>query len=344
MQKFGTSDKTNFVESLHALVLQIAIREQRDVDWDFIVGSFAKYSRTVNHSFKSMDLVKKSSPDWQRSAVKTANALRRRFPANSIVHRDSSIEAALRKKFMQLNAKERKFNQWDKYQPADIYVTNAQFRPVLHDKKSLSALNTYLREQAEKKTFVGISLKKIIGQPRVEEVNYGRNQAQIVHGGFQYSAPSKTPDSTKIVWMKAREGMKTHTFEMRTNAPWGSWSVQLDGGSHYGGKAGIKAVNEVLTNNGAQPLPDAVTVRNSLNTNPKPITDETIRLLQKHSSFSRTQVDSTDPTWVYSKYLGLKLADNISKVPKAKQDQITKELVLYAGSRSEDSAPHLKVY
>mgnify|MGYP000436333158 CR=1 FL=1 len=270
MQKFGTSDKTNFVESLHALVLQIAVRERRDVDWDFITGSFAKYSRTVNHNFKSMDLVKKSSPDWQKSAIETANALWRRFPANSVVHRDSGIEKALRSKFTQLNAKEKQFNQWDKYQPADIYITANTFRPSLYDKKSFAQLNEYLREQADKGNFVGISLKKVARSPRVDEVNFGKKEQRITLDDFNFSARSSDPLSTKIVWMKAKEGMKKHSFEIRTNAPWGSWSVQLDGGSHYGGKAGINAVNDILTANGAQAIPQAAQVRTKLQSSPKP--------------------------------------------------------------------------
>lgn len=326
-EKFGTPDKTRFVESAHALFLQIAVGERRDVVPDDLYNHGEKYAQKVQINVDTTDIISKITPDWIQSACTTANVLRPYASNNSVIHRDSHLEAAFRGKFQVLNREQRVFGGFDKFQPADIYIVNPDCDLSFSAYKSFDAFNEYLLEQFNNGNFRPVSLKKVKNEAVIHELNTTPDREQFHLLRHELSSKSGTVMSTKSNYLYAGSDQCVHRCTMRT-AGKREWAFELKGKETQLGKVGKNVAFGIAQRHGLT-LDESQSI------------EHLVSCLATESDGQYTQAPSAD--WHRSKHTGLVFLKALHDATPEQQTAALTEIVSYAGSQSEFSAPYLRV-
>ena len=172
-------------------------------------------------------------PNWQQSFLTSSNTL---FEYNQEMnyehHRDSDFIKSLYSSYKQT---ELNFHS-DKWNPSDIWfvkdhVVNQVFS------SSIDELNIQIKDMFDKKELIGVSLKKLGKEPKLEIKNYDINKKKTyTYEGYQTTIKSK---DIKLLYNGGKICFRT--FNFGTN-----WAGEILGKTASHGKIGSGAMNSIL--------------------------------------------------------------------------------------------------
>jgi len=321
------------------------------------------------------------NPDWMQSSIRTANALyadmRYRNTSFHWYHGNDFVQA-INDHWKVVNDREEKpFADVNKWTPADIWLCDCSISsPVTTFEEYFAGWNSLLMELVTQKKLIGVSLKKVTANTaRLERTNMGeaRPRKSFVSCGANSMFGS-------IDTYFDGQGFK---MQMRdTSGKGNTWQGEIVGGSAFGagakgGRVGGGVLDKILESvygegNGCFRNHDVDSAKraahgSTLDQSIYNLADRNKGVvvmgdrgnLYKHRNTSRTReteeltmdrVQSADNKttakkhqWKFSKFLGLEVVDIVMSGTSVQRNDVSSRLYQYAASRTDKSAPFLKV-
>lgn len=321
------------------------------------------------------------NPEWMQSSIRTVNALyadtRYRNSKFHWYHGNKFVKA-INDHWKDVNIREgRPFADVNKWTPADIWLCDCSISsPVTTFEEYFAGWNDLLMELVTQKKLIGVSLKKVTANTaRLERTNMGEERPRK---NF-ISCGANTLYGSIDTYFDG-QGFK---MQMRdTSGSGDTWQGEIVGGSAFGagakgGKVGGGILNRILETvygegKGCFRNHDVDSAKTAAHGNSldQKIYDLASRNrgvvlmsergnLYKHRNISKVRtteeldmerVESADgrdrmhkQQWKFSKFLGLEVVDIIMSGTSAERNDVSSRLYQYAASRSDKSAPFLKV-
>lgn len=377
------AELTEFTESGQCYVCSVVYNIlQRPIVWeDLTYENLKEGAKYVDTGKTSLDqIIEKSPPEWVQSYVKTANIMYANYqmkPGKKVqFHRDSRFMNKIYeyKSLTQKKDKESETPQApgtfanDKWNPGDIWMTTLDSVPELPTDSWMS-LNSEIYRLAQERVMLGVSLKKIIRTPKIDEYNSPKNSKQRYNfQNFRLSAAARgkgTPFFDSIDMYMTISGQEV---QFRATSGSASWQGEIKGATAAGGKIGGGNVNfflkkytgRELFNKSESEITNYAKTTNetfwkdfytlytrwfnhnklnpSLGDNPVP-----------YDSFKQLATDKTkDPSggqaYLFSKYMNMKFLDIFLSAGDTAQQNIVSDLFLYGASSTDQSSFFIKVY
>jgi hypothetical protein len=277
-----------------------------------------------------------------------------------------------------VNTREDKpFADVNKWTPADIWLCDCSVSsPVTTFEEYFAGWNNLLMELVTQKKLIGVSLKKVTSNTaRLERTNMGEKKPRksfISCGSNSLYGSIDTYFDGQGFKMQMRD----------TSGSGDTWQGEIVGGSAFGagakgGRVGGGVLNRILEavygeGNGCYRNYDINGVKtaahgNSLDQRIYDLVDKNRGVvlmgergnLYKHRNISKVReieeldmerirsADNKTPAkrhqWKFSKFLGLEVVDIVMSGTSAERNDVSSRLYQYAASRSDKSAPFLKV-
>ena len=321
------------------------------------------------------------NPDWMQSSIRTANALyadtRYRNTSFHWYH-DNDFVKKINAHWKDVNTREGKpFADVNKWTPADIWLCDCSVSsPVTTFEEYFAGWNNLLMELVTQKKLIGVSLKKVTSNTaRLERTNMGEKKPRksfISCGSNSLYGSIDTYFDGQGFKMQMRD----------TSGSGDTWQGEIVGGSAFGagakgGRVGGGVLNRILEavygeGNGCYRNYNIDGVKtaahgNSLDQRIYDLVDKNRGVvlmgergnLYKHRNISKVReteeldmerirsADNKTPAkrhqWKFSKFLGLEVVDIVMSGTSAERNDVSSRLYQYAASRSDKSAPFLKV-
>ena len=352
-------------------------------DYRCTLADFQSVARHVEtkESMEDIHQYLMDNPDWMQSSIRTANALyadvRYRNTSFHWYHGNDFVKA-INAHFKDVNDREdRPFADINKWTPADIWLCDCAISsPLTTFEEYFAGWNNLLMELVNQKKLIGVSLKKVTANSaRIERTNMGEERPRknfISCGSNSLYGSMDTYFDGSGFNMQMRD----------TSGKGNTWQGEILGGSAFGagakgGKVGGGILNRILESvygegNGCFRNHDVDSAKRAAHgsTLDQSIYDLADRNkgvvvmgdrgnLYKHRNTSRTRVteeltmervqsaDNKDRMhkhqWKFSKFLGLEVVDIVMSGTSQERNDVSSRLYQYAASRSDKSAPFLKV-
>ena len=302
--------------------------------------------------------------EWKEGSWKGANEIFEKVGGTGwrFVRGDSIIDdGAIKKAFGRVKG-QTNLSSEDKWNPADIWMVKeseiAAIKKHLDGENTIDCLNNALLQMFNDETLIGISLKKIEGNARMDIKNNQPAAVRKANETARFVKYDLTFTSSMDVYLYYGPGT-FEKFQARNfgGSSKGDWKLELKGKSAAQGKIQGAVVIEILKNAGftnisqfkiptwAESDPNARSAAD--------ITTEIYNLLKKHDAknFDKTkkaetnnkaQIATQDKSWRYSKLAGLRFLDWLKHTCSDK-DMAMKEIYLYASSQSDKSSVYYKL-
>lgn len=305
---------------------------------------------------------------WIRVFKNTARVLIKQFKQREglTFHRASEDINQIFSAFKQVNSVFRKFDNINKWSPADIYIFGPNYKESiekLSEAQNFTELNSLMKDFFLQGTIVGVSLKKT-NSPKINTYNLGN---LVVEKLFYRYVGSKIITSENIFKSKScylygqqKGKKKIYTIELRNDRDAiGHWMGELVGVVAMDGKIGGTLINKrvlrkyvlpsllIPVNSYAQILkksvPEAIKQFLSLceKMNVNITLDDMIQFIRTYPPTNRSY-PSGFVYWLYSKYLGMYFIYILEKVSSQTKDSIITDLINYSRAITPDSIPFLK--
>ena len=285
-------------------------------------------------------------PDvWISSCVLGANKLWDTFGGkeNFVFHRGSKTVDAIENNFKRIKKLEGVRMDLNKWSPADIYIVSDKFDiTCLNEEKTILGLNQCMQERIENNTLIGVSLKKIIGNAKIDLKNVFKDMKTTKeYEGYTYS------DTSMDAYLNISGGTKIQFRSFGGPSSLTGWQGEVKGAQANQGKISLGPVNMILKNHGISPIPTNAAQRVKGREKQK-VYEEIIEGYKKYSNAGKEKVIDTvmkaPDSWLYSKLQATQLIDRIEGIRvKSKKDQLIEDLYLYASSQSKYSAAYYKL-
>lgn len=270
------------------------------------------------------------NPTWQQSFLTSSNLLSQYVGEMEYEnHRDSlfvnSVYEAYRENQLEYQA--------DKWNPADIWLVKDSALSTVFS-SSLDELNIQLEDMFDRKELIGISLKKLGKEPKIEVKNKDKTQRkQYKYLGYKTSTKSK---DIKLLYDGGQICFRT--FNYGTN-----WAGEILGKTANHGKIGFGAINSILKKHGLE-LPQAKILKGYIEDNKYPtnILVDDLFFLYLGEDFN-IFIQDKNIDWKVSKLFGLLLLGNIESQTEQIRNKILSEFLNYASSELEESSVFLKL-
>ena len=302
--------------------------------------------------------------EWKEGSVKGANEIfekvgagKYKFVRGDRLLDDGSIKKAFGRVKGQTN-----LSSEDKWNPADIWMVEESeveaIKKHLDGENTIDCLNNALLQLFNEQKLMGISLKKIEGNPKMDIKNNQSAAIRKANEKAKFVKYDLTFLSSMDVYLYYGPG-QFEKFQARNfgGSSKGDWKLELKGKSAAQGKIQGAVVIELLKNAGfknisqfniptwAESDPNASKSEN--------ITTEIYNLLKKHNADkfdqskkaeanNKAQISLQDKSWRYSKLAGLRFLDWLKHTCSDK-DMAMKEIYLYASSQSDKSSVYYKL-
>lgn len=322
-------------------------------------------SRIIKNIFSKLD------EEWFTSLCLTANKLHKMFGTvksskKYTFHRGSNFVTKFEKEYKRWNKESGNyFSNLNKYTPADIWMTSDRFKNFRWDefyKKGLQCAgngcfgeaNKFMLEKYNSKDIIGISLKKTSSAPVSFYNMPGMSKYIFKYTGYTLN----TGDffSSKDVYINYNKGrIQFRSFSSRAT----SWQGEIKGSEANLGKIGGGVITKVVHATFPRKDKDIYAISESsviadYVEKPKKLSKEFLidfyhyySSLVKGRKLSESEISSElkkkEPTWIYSKYLGMELLQLFEDLSTREKDQLITNILLYAMSASPDSAPFIKI-
>lgn len=359
------SEKTDLVESAQCLFCSLVFNvynKQIKTDHLILPSDIEKAMAYVDTSVKVNKTVFDLPDDWIDSSIVVANKLFQKYGSVATkytFHHQSSTVKKIEQAFKKVNQKERAFGNINKWSPADIYMAASMVNLTqLLKEKTLKGLNGELLTHFNKKTFIGVSLKKVGSSATLKSVNVNKSKgatgASIGRKKLIIRSPGGSIyDSmdTYVQWGNSPiEKIQFRTFATDA-AGLSSWQGELKGEIANHGKIGSKALSYIVKTHLGKELPKPSLVAQRVKDADDSLCEEIYNMTKfLIGSQNLPSLDmhmklcyENEPKWRYSKYQGLKIASILKRANRNDADQAIADFYYYAGSATTVSAPHLKI-
>ena len=231
----------------------------------------------------------------------------------------------------------------NKWSPADIYLISKNFKiSSITNQNTILGLNAAMKRELLEKRLIGVSLKKIEGSGRLQEMNLDKKQISITYEGYTLSSDSMDG------YLNLNVDGKNIKIQFRSfgGESLTGWQGEIKGASANQGKISLGPLNMILENNGVQSVSTdaaAKARRNDKNV-ARTISEEMVSLGSwEKSSKNEKLVQGESDKWRYSKMQVIELIEILESQTKKKRNNIASDIYLYASSQSEYSAPYMKL-
>ena len=357
----GGSVDTRIMESAHCYACAIAYYiKQGPINEDDLLGAtnseqFAQAQQYVDVDAK-LDEIEEffdRKPQWYASIVKAINKIYELFPNKDYTfHRNSKQVEMLYnawKSSLERDEKSIEYSKMkdDKWNPADIWL----FSPNASNNDwsgNLEVLNGQIADLYEDGDLIGVSLKMIKKKDNPEVKTF--NDPNIEKENYEYEGHKSSPGSANSE-IKFTGGIAIARMFSKTK----SFNIEIKGKGAAGGKAGMEAINTILTRNGLEILPDnkeveeALTGEVSEDSPLKPYYDKLYYLYDrfiKNISMDKfaEQYQHETPAWRVGKFYSLTLIEILEDNKPNPSNEIVNDIMRYAYSSTKDSSKFLKIY
>ena len=251
----------------------------------------------------------------------------------------------------------------DKWNPADIWMAKKSevnaIKKHLDGENTIDCLNNALLQLFNDKKLIGISLKKIEGNAKMDVKNNQPASVRKANEKAKFEKYDLTFLSSMDVYLYYGPGT-FDKFQARNfgGSSKGDWKLELKGKSAAQGKIQGAVVIELLKNAGFKnisqfKIPTWAESTPGSNAAQKNITNEIYDLLKKHNADkfdkspkaeanNKAEIALQDKSWRYSKLAGLRFLDWLKHTCSDK-DMAMKEIYLYASSQSDKSSVYYKL-
>lgn len=301
--------------------------------------------------------------EWKEGSVKGANEIFKKvggsgymFVRGDRLLDDGSIKKAFGRVKGQTN-----LSSEDKWNPADIWMVKeseiSKIKKHLDGENTIDCLNNALLQRFNDKSLIGISLKKIEGDPKMDIKNNQPASVRKANEKAKFEKYDLTFTSSMDVYLYYGPGT-FEKFQARNfgGSSKGDWKLELKGKSAAQGKIQGTVLIELLKNAGFTNI-SQFKIPTWAESDPKAnkaedITTEIYNLLKDYSatkfdkskkaeSNNKAQIALQDKSWRYSKLAGLRFLDWLTKCKDP--NMAMKEIYLYASSQSDKSSVYYKL-
>ena len=288
---------------------------------------------------------------WIESSILVATAMKKLLKGtNYTFHRGSPFVDSIESKFNELNSKQKPkpFSNINKWSPADIYAVKGGFNIDLNQYSNLGEFTNELKELYDKKTLVGISLKKSKGNITVVENNTkGFIRRPVIYKG--YDKPRDFFNSKDMYMYLGTNKMQLRTFSRHV----GGWQGEIKGKSAAAGKIGGGVLESIMTKNSTLTKFKYNNVElKALALKPTPIFLNELYELHlscggkesKNSFIKKAKANKigkvSGADWRFSKFRSMFYVAQLES-NKNMANKVCDNIAAYAMSESNDSAPHV---
>ena len=301
--------------------------------------------------------------EWKEGSVKGANKIFEKvggsgymFVRGDRLLDDGSIKDAFKRVKDQTN-----LSSEDKWNPADIWMVKkseiSSIKKHLDGENTIDCLNNALLERFNDGSLIGISLKKIEGNAKMDAKNNQPASVRKANESAKFEKYDLTFLSSMDVYLYYGPGT-FEKFQARNfgGSTKGDWKLELKGKSAAQGKIQGTVLIELLKNAGFANISQfkiPTWAESDPNANKAgDITTEIYNLLKDYSATkfdkspkaaanNKAQIATQDKSWRYSKLAGLRFLDWLKKCKDP--DMAMKEMYLYASSQSDKSSVYYKL-
>jgi hypothetical protein len=302
--------------------------------------------------------------EWKEGSVKGANEIFEKVGGSGyiFVRGDRLLDdGAIKKAFGRVKG-QTNLSSEDKWNPADIWMVKKSevnaIKKHLDGENTIDCLNNALLERFNDGSLIGISLKKIEGNAKMDAKNNQPASVRKANDKAKFVKYDLTFLSSMDVYLYYGPGT-FEKFQARNfgGSSKGDWKLELKGKSAAQGKIQGTVLIELLRNAGftnisqfkiptwAESDPNASKAQD--------ITTEIYNLLKDYSATkfdkspkaeanNKSQIATQDKSWRYSKLAGLRFLDWLNRTCSDK-NMAMKEMYLYASSQSDKSSVYYKL-
>lgn len=306
-------------------------------------NSLRLYSSYVQANISVDETIELLPGTWVHSCLTTAEVMHSLYGDRTyIFHRGSAFSNQINNTFLTLNRKERLFSNINKWSPADIWLVEKDL-DVVFEFENFTEFNTFLLDKAKSKQLFGVSLK-MSKDPKVAEINFVKSEPtrQFMHvtaGGDKYF-------NTKAVHIYFDDNGKTGDIQFR-NFPT-TWQGEIKGRlANHGKISGVRVV-QIINSISKIKMESPSDIEQQLGKKKfwkkfYMYYSEVNETVLDFDTF-RSSLNDKDMHWIVSKYLGTQLVYILQQLKTKKKHTVVSNILSYAKSQSEYSAPHIKVH
>ena len=343
---------TKLAESSQALYAALAfnVLKRKITIKDVNKENFQKAAGTAITDEDFNKMVNDLPDDWINSSIAGANALYQLYGSKGkfTFHRGSQQVNIIESTFTSINRQEKAFGNLNKWSPADIYmISNNNAVRDISEERTLKGLNSMMFEKIQNHEVIGVSLKKITGgSGRITKKNFPTDKKSTT-ASFKGTTTQFDSMDGYIRWGDST----TEKIQFRSfggEASLTGWQGEIKGASANQGKVSLGPINYILKRHGLQQLPDSKQSAALAKANTESHAKEIASMMKSYGLISDVQgtaqtIRSKSDKYRYSKYLVLKLLLTMNSAGNDKQDEVVKDLYLYASSQASFSAPYIKL-
>lgn len=284
---------------------------------------------------------------YKKSCIICAEALYKKFGSKHFTFvRGDKFVKRLEKKFTELNKVDKKFSNLNKWSPADIYMVSAVGKSIdFSSATNFIDLNNILIKAFDNKDIIGVSLKLVKNNVKIENVNIGEKKDSDINF-IDYTTGTRGFFNTKDIYLSFSQGGK---IQFRTFSAF-SYQGEIKGKNANHGKISYGPINSILKSLKMPQLTDNKKVKSLLNENDETLLKHFYSLYSQYASDSikvslaefREILITKELDWKYAKYISCQLIDIIKS--NHIENTFISACVQYASSSSDLSAPFIKVY
>ena len=344
-QSGGGAALTKLTESAQCVYAAIAAKRGGNITSDDITKqNIAAASSKFDVDEKIDNIINSLPEDWHASCIKGANELYTEFGGNFKYERGSKNVKAIDKAFKDMKRVEGVRMDINKWSPADMYLISSAFNPkCLLEENSFRGLNQCMQERIQKKICIGVSLKKMVGNAKIVDVNIDPSQKEP-DGFSRFVFSDKSMDG----YIECSSGAKIQ-FRAFAGAKLTGWQGEVSGKSAKHGKISLGPLNLLIKNHlgGVKMVPTGAA--RLVATNRAQVEKDIFCGFHRYNPGANDQkvwktIREAEPVWLYSKWQVVKLFDTLKSISSAKKrDQLVEDILLYAQSQSSLSAPYYKM-
>jgi len=200
-----------------------------------------------------------------------------------------------------------------------------------------------MQERIQKKVCIGVSLKKMVGNAKIVDVNIDRSQKDP-DGFARFEFSPKSMDG----YIHCKSGAKIQ-FRGFAGAKLTGWQGEVSGKSAKHGKISLGPINLLIKNHVGGQCQIPTGAARTVATKREMVEKEIFCGFHKYNPGANDKqvwdtIRGAEPVWLYSKWQVVKLFDVLKRIttPK-KRDQLVEDMLLYAQSQSSLSAPYYKM-
>lgn len=335
---------TKLTEASQCLYAAIAFGLKRHItNADVTEANAKKFSHMFDTDEKTDSMLNDLPDVWIASCTLGANKLWDTFGGKGkfVFHRGSKTVDRIEDNFKRIKKLEGVRMDLNKWSPADIYIVSDKYDPkCLDEEKTILGLNQCMQERVENNTLIGVSLKKIVGNAKIDLKNVFKDMKTTKkYEGYSFSEVSMDG------YINISGGTKIQFRSFGGPNSLTGWQGEVKGTQANQGKISLGPVNMILKNHGVKQIPtDAA---RKVKSKDKSVYSVILEGYKKYSSAGKEKVTATvmkaPDSWLYSKLQVTQLLDRIESLQGNKRDQLIEDLYLYASSQSKYSAAYYKL-